>query len=95
MRIAQKSKVQKINSLDNFMIIVGFIEPIVIIPQVIQIFSTQNASGLSLVTWIPYIVVSLLWIYWGLRRRLKPIYIPQTAWLVFEIIIIYGIIKYS
>lgn len=95
MKHAPKKRIPEQNTFDNVMIGVGFAEPIVEIPQVIQIYTTQNASGLSLITWTMYTLTSVVWIIWGIKRKLKPIYIPQIAWLFFEGLIIYGIIKYS
>ena len=80
---------------DNAVMLFGFIEPLFILPQLYKIYDTHNASGLSLITWCLYVVSSLIMITWGLKRQLKPIYIPQMAWIVFEILIVIGIVKYG
>ena len=83
------------SSFDNAVMLFGFIEPVFILPQLFKIYDTQNASGLSLLTWCLYIVSSLVMIVWGVKRQLKPIYIPQLAWIIFEILIVIGIVKYG
>lgn len=85
----------KDQSFDKFVLVFGFVEPLFIIPQVYKIYSTHNASGLSLLTWCLYVLSSLVLVVWGIRRNLKPIYFPQIAWIIFEIIVVIGIIKYG
>lgn len=89
------TKVETLKSLDMAVLILGFVEPIFALPQVVHIFEAKTAAGLSIITWILYVFSSIVMITWGIKRKLKPIYIPQTIWIIFELIIIYGIIKYS
>jgi uncharacterized protein with PQ loop repeat len=95
--IKMKNALAKINDkqLDAVVLVLGFLEPIFALPQVIHIFHTKTAAGLSLITWLLYLLSSFIMIIWGIKRGLKPIYIPQAVWIVLEIIIIYGIIKYT
>ncbi len=85
----------KETSFDTAVMLLGFVEPLFVLPQLYQIYNTQDASGLSLLTWSLYVLSSVVFMVWGFRRRLKPIYLPQAAWIVFEIMIVIGIIKYS
>lgn len=88
-------KWHQLTSLDQFVLIIGVVEPFFTIPQLIQIFSTKNAQGLSIITWLLFVFSTSVLFYWGVKRKLKPIYIPQAVWLISELIMIYGIIMYG
>lgn len=85
----------KETSFDTAVMLLGFVEPLFVLPQLYQIYNTQDASGLSLLTWSLYVLSSVVFMVWGFKRKLKPIYLPQSAWIIFEIMIVIGIIKYS
>ena len=87
-------KDSKSNSFDNLMIAVSLIEPVLNIPQVIQLYSVKNAVSLSLTTWVFYVATTVLWFVWGWKRKLKAIWISQVFWILIEIAMIYGIIIY-
>lgn len=95
MRTLPKQKIADMNRFDLGVMVLGFIEPLFTVPQLIQIFATQNAGGLSIITWGLYVFSSVVMIVWGIKRQLPPIYIPQLFWIVLEVIIIYGILKYG
>lgn len=84
----------KYNSFDRSMIAISLLEPVFSLPQVIRLFTVKNAVSLSLVTWIFYLATTVIWLIWGFKRKLKPIYVPQIFWICVELVMIYGIIIY-
>jgi uncharacterized protein with PQ loop repeat len=69
--------------------------PLFEIPQAYIIFATHNASGVSIWTWSFFLVDNLFWIFYGWRRRIMPLLVTSILYLVIELIIVIGILKYS
>lgn len=96
--LKRKSAVQEakyIHWLDRFMLVIAVVGPLSDIPQIHRIYTTQNAAGVSLLTFIFYTAVSVLWLIYGLAHRQKPIILSSIAWVATETAIITGILLYS
>lgn len=79
---------------EKAMIVVSLIEPMLTLPQVVHLYAVRDAVSLSLTSWVLYVFTTFAWLIWGLKHKLKPIYIPQFLWLAIEFLMIYGIITY-
>jgi uncharacterized protein with PQ loop repeat len=64
-------------------------------PQVWTIWSSSNVSGVSLVSWIAYLVSSLAWLAYGIRKRDATICFANAGWVAMDVAIIVGIIARS
>ncbi len=73
----------------------GILGPIATIPQLLEIWLNKNASGVSLISWSAYLVGAMLWFFYGLVHRAKPIVFTYGVWVILEIFIIIGIILYK
>ena len=65
------------------------------IPQVLAIWISHQANGVSIFSWSAYLVSSLVWFWYGVRIRDKNIYLACTGWIVLDISIIIGAFLYS
>jgi uncharacterized protein with PQ loop repeat len=65
------------------------------IPQVLTIWVSHQAGGVSIVTWCTYFVSAVLWLWFGIRKRDKNIYLPCIGWIVLDIAVIAGVVVYS
>lgn len=63
---------------------VGIIQPLATIPQIILVYSLGTSIGISLLMWFAYNIASVIVLIYGLRHRLKPIWIPQILWLMVQ-----------
>ncbi|KKR09139.1 MAG: MtN3 and saliva related transmembrane protein [Parcubacteria group bacterium GW2011_GWC1_39_29] len=80
---------------DNLIYLGGILGPIVTIPQLIEIWLNKNASGVSVISWIAYLVGAMFWLFYGLVHREKPIIFTYGVWIVIDILIVIGTIIYS
>lgn len=62
------------------------------IPQVLAVWTGPRASGVSLVSWIAYLVAAVLWFVYGLQKRDKTIYLACVGWIVLDAAIVVGVI---
>lgn len=82
-------------TVDRMMGMVAFIGPASASPQVIEIFAHQSAQGVSLLSWVMYLMLGTVSLAYGLFHHLKPIIISQVLWAVMDILVIVGIVMYS
>jgi uncharacterized protein with PQ loop repeat len=99
-RISQKlepypspDKIKKF--LDRLIYFVVFGGIVMTIPQVFKIWVEKTATGLSLVTWASYLVFSLVWFFYGVIHKERPIIIGNFFWIVLDILIVIGIVMYG
>ncbi|KKW09416.1 MAG: hypothetical protein UY47_C0017G0003 [Parcubacteria group bacterium GW2011_GWB1_49_7] len=81
-------------TLDHAMYFVAIITPLVLLPQVLQVFTTKDAGGLSLQTWFLLGCINILWILYGLVHREPPIYVSNFLVGILNFAVVYGIFLY-
>ncbi len=62
------------------------------VPQVLTIWVERNAAGVSLVSWVSYLVAACLWFVYGLQKRDKTIYLACVGWVLLDAAIVIGVI---
>lgn len=73
---------------DGLALIVGVVQPVMTLPQIILVFQLQDSSQISLATWLTYDIASLILLVYGIKHKLKPIIVSQAIWLVVQTIMI-------
>lgn len=93
----QKASVRRAEMLavDQTMGLIAFISPLSATPQIIAIFGKQEASGVSLLSWVLYFVIGLVTLAYGYFHKLRPIIISQTLWTAANLLIIIGVLMYG
>ncbi|HZM33293.1 MAG TPA: SemiSWEET family transporter [Burkholderiales bacterium] len=62
------------------------------VPQVFTIWVGRDAGGISLVSWVSYLVAACLWFVYGIQKRDKTIYLACVGWVVLDAAIVVGVI---
>lgn len=75
-------------------LLAAVVQPLTTIPQVFQVYATQNVEGLSLFTWLGYALIGLVFLAYGIKYRLKPIALTQVIWFTLQMSIVVGILVY-
>jgi MtN3 and saliva related transmembrane protein len=65
--------------------------PIMTLPQVYQIW-VLHQKGASAVTWVSYVFIAFIWLYYGIENRDKPIIIMQSLCIVVYSAVVLGLI---
>lgn len=71
----------------------GVCTAIVFLPQTIQTIKSKNVEGLSLFTYVIYIVGMLSWIVYGIYLHSIQMILFNSISLFFALIIVYMIVK--
>ena len=81
--------------LDKLTFVAGVIGPFTVLPQIISIFSTHSAKGVSLATWLLIFIVTFPWILYGVAHKDKSIIVSFTLWEVANLAVVIGVMKYG
>ena len=79
-----KHKIKNNGPIDTLALLVGIFQPLLTLPQIYLIYTTQDASDVSLFMWTGFNVASVILLMYGLRHKLKPIIWAQTLWIIFQ-----------
>jgi uncharacterized protein with PQ loop repeat len=68
---------------------------IMTVPQVLAIWIGHQAAGVSILSWSAYLVSAVLWLWFGLRRHDRNIYLPCLGWIALDGAVIAGAVVYG
>jgi uncharacterized protein with PQ loop repeat len=75
--------------------LIGFMGPLVTIPQVIRIWVRKSAEDIALFTWIGYLFLGIAWLVYGIIYQDKYIILGSVLWMVMYLLILAGKILYG
>jgi len=61
------------------------------VPQVAAVWTETHVRGVSLFSWLSYLVSAFLWFVYGVRRRDRTIYLPCIGWILLDAAVIVGV----
>jgi uncharacterized protein with PQ loop repeat len=79
---------------DYLMYGVGIVAPVALLPQILQIYTTKNSAGISMLTWLLLALINALWAFYGVVHKDKPIFFANALIAIFDFIIVAGILMY-
>lgn len=89
-------KVQKnTHVIDDIMIAGGVIGPLSALPQIISIYSSQDAGQVSLLSWSLFTILSLVGIIYSLVHKEKIILLGYSLYFIVDLFIVVGILMYA
>lgn len=95
LRIKTLTKKQQKQLVKRSVLAVAIIEPVMTVPQIYKIWVNREAAGVSSITWGLYIVAAIVWLFYGLQLKDKPLIISSTLWIITELAVFVGVIIYS
>lgn len=78
--------------INKYIYVIGGFGVVVIVPQVWRIWMSQDIKGVSLITWVGFLVASFFWLFYGLVHKEKPLIFTNAAVCVLDLMIIVGIL---
>lgn len=77
-------------NFDRLVLVVSVIYPLSSLPQVIAVFNGRT-EGVSTLSWVFFLICSSLFLVYGLRRRVPPMIIANSIWVIMDTLVITGI----
>jgi uncharacterized protein with PQ loop repeat len=65
------------------------------VPQVLTIWVSHQAAGVSVLSWSAYLLSAVLWFWFGIRKRDRNIYLPCVGWIALDGAVIVGALAYG
>ena len=80
---------------DKFMFFIAFLCPLINLPQLFDIWLEKNASGVSFASWTGFSIISVVWLFYGILHRSKPIIVMNFFLVIIQSLIAFGTFLYS
>jgi uncharacterized protein with PQ loop repeat len=65
------------------------------VPQILTIWVSRQAAGVSLLSWSAYFISALVWFWYGVQKHDRNIYLPCIGWLLLDGAVIVGTVIYG
>jgi uncharacterized protein with PQ loop repeat len=82
------------NALDILIYPIAIVGPLALLPQVIKLYTVQDAAGFSLATWLILGLLNLVWLYYGFVHRERPIIITNFMLGALNFAMVFGILLF-
>lgn len=82
-------------NFDKFILFAGTIGPLMAIPQLYKIYSSQDASGISFISFTAYAFFNVMWVIYGVLHKEKPIIIVYILWFIMNTSVATGVLLYN
>ena len=77
---------------EKLIIFVAIVGPFANLPQLINVWIKKKVDGVSVVSWILFSIVSLVWLIYGIIKKDKYITITFTITLILQLMVTVGTI---
>jgi uncharacterized protein with PQ loop repeat len=81
--------------IDRLVYVAAIVEPLFSLPQSYQIYSDKSAVSTSILTWIGFEVMSLIWIWYAIIHKERTILIYQGLFFIIDGSVLIGAIYYG
>src|SRR5262249_25603819 len=81
-------------AFDYLVYCVALFTPLVLLPQVLQVFETKSVAGLSISTWFLFGMIAVVWTTYGIIHKEWPIIISNILMAFLDFIVVVGILMY-
>jgi uncharacterized protein with PQ loop repeat len=80
--------------IDDAMGAAAVIHPLTATPQVVQIYSTHHAADVSLLTWLCFMALGVVFLAYAILHKIKPLIVTQVLWFIMDVLIVTGVLLY-
>jgi len=77
--------------IDRLVYLSAFLGVFANIPQLTKIWIDKSVSGVSIITWIGFLVGSLFWLSYGIVHKETPIIITNGLYVTIQLFIVLGL----
>lgn len=74
--------------------VAAIIHPLTAAPQVYKIYTSHNVQGVSIWTWLGFMLLGIIFLAYGLLHRIRPLIITQILWFIMDFLIVIGVLIY-
>ena len=89
------SKLNLENIMDSLVYISALFGAFMNIPQLTTIWIDKHVSGVSVITWIGFLLGSSFWLCYGIIHKEKPIILTNGLYVIIQFFIVFGLFLYG
>ena len=82
---------ETVSGLERVLRVLSIVTMLMTVPQVVIVWTGASVEGVSLVSWLSYLVSACLWLVYGLRKHDKTIYLACIGWILLDAAIVIGV----
>ncbi|MFA5015218.1 MAG: hypothetical protein WC549_06735 [Actinomycetota bacterium] len=80
--------------IDKIIYVAAIAYPLTTIPQIVTIFVDQSSANVSLATWVLYDIFTIVFLWYAISKKIKPLVLEYSLWIVAQTIVVIGILIY-
>ena len=88
-------KVVKPKIVDRLVYMAAIVEPLFSLPQAYQIYHHHSAADVSILSWIGFECMTLIWLWYGIVHKEKMILIYQGLFFIIDGSVLIGALYYG
>lgn len=81
--------------INRAILVVGIVQPLGTIPQIISVYGRRNASSISISSWLLFVLFDLMWLWYGIDNKQKAVAISGALFAVLEGAVLVGALLYG
>lgn len=89
------SKKQEKTLINKICAVFAVLMPLITVPQIVLLYSSKNATSLSLLSWVLYCVGCIPFLIFGVIYKHWQLIVLNVLWLIVQAIMIVGIVMYQ
>jgi hypothetical protein len=89
-----KSHTKNIKLIDRLIYIAAITYPLTTVPQIADIFINKSSGNVSILTWILYDAFTLIFLWYAIEKKLKPLILEYCLWIIAQSAVVIGILLY-
>lgn len=93
--ITEARNAPSVSSLEKVLRGLSVFTMLMTVPQVLTVWIGRDAGGVSLVSWLSYLLAACLWFVYGVQKRDKTIYLACVGWVLLDAAIVVGVIVHG
>lgn len=90
--IPAREIVQAAGGLEKALRVLSVLAMLMTVPQVLAVWTAPRVSGVSLISWLFYLLSACLWLGYGIRKHDKTIYFACVGWILLDAAIVLGVL---
>lgn len=81
--------------IDRLVYLAAIVEPMFSLPQAYQIFHDKTAAGVSILSWLGFECMTVIWLWYAIAHKEKMILVYQGLFFIIDGSVLLGAIFYG
>jgi len=79
---------------EKFIFILVFLYPLTVVPQLLNIWVRHSVEGVSLLTWVGYLLFSIPLLIYSIIKKIRPYIIMYILFMTLYVGVVVGLLVY-